>query len=90
MYTIIFLSIVAFGIGWFVIDFQKYKKQKEKETINKIKNNINAVTFIFSTPFLIYHEIYKGNLRFPLTPSLSGETTFVNYLSNLVKIIKFI
>ena len=46
MYTIIFLSIVAFGIGWFVIDFQKYEKQKEKETINKIKNNGKSNTGI--------------------------------------------
>ena len=46
IYAIIFLLMVTFGIGWFVADYQKFKKQKEKETLDKIKKNGKSNTGI--------------------------------------------
>jgi hypothetical protein len=37
IFSIIFLLFIAFGFAWVVKDYQKFKKQKE--TLNKIKNN---------------------------------------------------
>jgi hypothetical protein len=46
IFSIIFLLFIAFGFAWVVKDYQKFKKQKEKETLNKIKNNGKSNTRI--------------------------------------------
>ena len=46
--TIIFLSLIIGGIFWFIKDYHNFKKEKERETINKIKRNGKSNTGIQS------------------------------------------